>query len=133
MNKLLLGTEQADYDLYTGVYLKIDGTATTYTVLETSIFSSRIQLGATVVAAQQLVGGEELQIDVYVTSIITGDKCPMPAYLVNIAVGQTFVLIEIPPFLVITGDVIEIKAASDASGDDTVGGSVESVLLGVEL
>jgi len=118
MKQLALGTEKNDYDFAAGDNLQIDGAAESFQFDGDSFVSLRIQVGND---TGPLAGGERVQVDITLLSILTGDTCSMPAYCVDVAAGIDEVMIQIPPFYVADDDTIVVIVTSNDATDSSVG------------
>lgn len=125
------GTEQTTWDLTTsgGQQLHVNGAAQTYTLLSDAVVGIRVQLGN---AAAGLAGGERVEVDVKVTNIYTGDECLLPQIVMEVPAGVTMVQLNCEPFVGKAGDIIKVFAKSSDLADNSVGGIVNMLMLGVD-
>ena len=123
---IIKGDEKSDNNFYSGAQLQVNGLATGYGILSDGVLSGRVQLGN---AAAPLAGGERLQVQVIITNEETDDNGYMPPYIVDVPATPTAILVAFQPLFVLAGDTVFIMVHSNDSADNSVGSSVEMLLL----
>ena len=121
MQDICSGTEQSDWNLYSGETLEIDGGIAYHTLESDALVQVEVQLGT---EGYPLNGSGTLIIYAGIVNIDTGDETLTPQKTMVVPAGVQHVLMQLDLFWAEAGSVIRVYAQSSNTSDTAVGGKV---------